>query len=84
VSQPKDVKGRRLLVPPCCAFRGEAPKRSEPRLRLVQPAELYMLASKSLHFVGYQGLSMIAVSGLDMATHAAAFLVDSSAPVLLS
>jgi mandelate racemase len=33
----------------------------------VSPAELYALARRSLHFVGYQGLSMIAVSGLDMA-----------------
>jgi len=33
----------------------------------VTPAELYAMARKSLHFVGYQGLSMIAVSGLDMA-----------------
>jgi mandelate racemase len=31
------------------------------------PVELYGLARRSLHFVGYQGLSMIAVSGLDMA-----------------
>lgn len=31
------------------------------------PAELYALARKSLHFVGYQGMSMIAVAGLDMA-----------------
>src|SRR6185436_5247316 len=31
------------------------------------PVELYALARRSLHFVGYQGLSMIAVSGLDMA-----------------
>jgi mandelate racemase len=35
--------------------------------RRVAPIELYELARKSLHFVGYQGLSMIAVSGLDMA-----------------
>ena len=35
--------------------------------REVAPVELYELARKSLHFVGYQGLSMIAVSGLDMA-----------------
>jgi mandelate racemase len=35
--------------------------------RRVAPLELYELARKSLHFVGYQGLSMIAVSGLDMA-----------------
>ncbi len=35
--------------------------------RPVTPVELYSAARKSLHFVGYQGLSMIAVSGLDMA-----------------
>jgi mandelate racemase len=35
--------------------------------RPVAPVELYELARKSLHFVGYQGLAMIAVSGLDMA-----------------
>jgi mandelate racemase len=35
--------------------------------RAVAPSELYALARKSLHFVGYQGMSMIAVSGLDMA-----------------
>jgi mandelate racemase len=35
--------------------------------RRVAPAELYETARKSLHFVGYEGLSMIAVSGLDMA-----------------
>lgn len=35
--------------------------------RSVRPIELYALARKSLHFVGYQGMSMIAVSGLDMA-----------------
>ena len=35
--------------------------------RRVAPVELYDTARKSLHFVGYQGLSMIAVSGLDMA-----------------
>ena len=33
----------------------------------VTPIELYNLARKSLHFVGYQGMSMIAVAGLDMA-----------------
>jgi mandelate racemase len=31
------------------------------------PLELYAAARRSLHFVGYQGLAMIAVSGLDMA-----------------
>jgi len=35
--------------------------------RCIAPVELYEAARKSLHFVGYQGLSMIAVSGLDMA-----------------
>ncbi len=35
--------------------------------RPIAPVELYEAARKSLHFVGYQGLSMIAVSGLDMA-----------------
>jgi mandelate racemase len=35
--------------------------------RKLVPFELYELARKSLHFVGYQGQSMIAVSGLDMA-----------------
>lgn len=33
----------------------------------VAPVELYELARKSLHFVGYQGLSMVAASALDMA-----------------
>jgi mandelate racemase len=36
--------------------------------RRVSPVDLYYeTARKSLHFVGYQGLSMIAVAGLDMA-----------------
>jgi mandelate racemase len=35
--------------------------------RSVAPAELFDAARKSLHFVGYGGLSMIAASGLDMA-----------------
>jgi L-alanine-DL-glutamate epimerase-like enolase superfamily enzyme len=33
----------------------------------VSPVDLYEKARKSLHFVGYQGLSIIAVPGLDMA-----------------
>jgi mandelate racemase len=37
------------------------------RGRTVAPIELYAAARKSLHFVGYQGLSMIAVSAIDMA-----------------
>jgi mandelate racemase len=35
--------------------------------RPIAPVDLYELARKSLHFVGYQGIAMIAVSGLDMA-----------------
>ncbi len=35
--------------------------------RRIAPVELFEAARKSLHFVGYEGLSMIAVSGLDMA-----------------
>lgn len=35
--------------------------------RQVAPAELFEASRKSLHFVGYEGLSMIAASGLDMA-----------------
>lgn len=35
--------------------------------RKLVPFELYELARKSLHFVGYHGQSMITVSGLDMA-----------------
>lgn len=35
--------------------------------RRVAPFELYDLGRKSLHFVGYGGMAMIAVSGLDMA-----------------
>jgi mandelate racemase len=35
--------------------------------RRVAPQELYAAARKSLHFVGYDGLAMIAVSAVDMA-----------------
>jgi mandelate racemase len=35
--------------------------------RRVAPLEFYTAARKSLHFVGYEGLAMIAASGLDMA-----------------
>jgi len=37
------------------------------RGRRVAPLELFDAARKSLHFVGYEGLSMIAASGIDMA-----------------
>jgi mandelate racemase len=35
--------------------------------RRVAPTELFEASRKSLHFVGYEGLSLIAASGLDMA-----------------
>jgi mandelate racemase len=35
--------------------------------RRVAPVELFDAARKSLHFVGYEGLAMIAAAGLDMA-----------------
>ncbi len=59
--EPYLVKAMRYLVPALNDL-GEA-LRGQP----VAPAELYEKARKSLHFVGYEGLSMIAVSGLDMA-----------------
>jgi len=59
--EPYTIKTMRYLVPALQDF-GELLKG-----RRVAPIELYDLARKSLHFVGYQGLSMIAVSGLDMA-----------------
>jgi mandelate racemase len=34
--------------------------------RQVAPAEIFEVARKSLHFLGYQGLRIVAVSGLDM------------------
>jgi mandelate racemase len=59
--EPYTIKTMRYLVPALQDF-GELLKG-----RRVAPIELYELARKSLHFVGYQGQSMIAVSGLDMA-----------------
>jgi mandelate racemase len=35
--------------------------------RRVAPIEFYEAARKSLHFVGYEGMAMIAVAGIDMA-----------------
>src|SRR5215217_3952885 len=59
--EPYTAKAMRYLVP---ALRdlGDALKGQR-----VAPADLYGLARRSLHFVGHQGMSMIAVSGLDMA-----------------
>ena len=59
--EPYIVKSMRYLIPALHDL-GEMLKG-----RQVRPVELYDLARKSLHFVGYQGMSMIAVSGLDMA-----------------
>lgn len=59
--EPYTVKTMRYLVPALQDF-GDMLKG-----RAVAPAELYELARKSLHFVGYEGQSMIAVAGLDMA-----------------
>jgi mandelate racemase len=55
--EPYTVKTMRYLVDFGAMLKG----------RRVAPVELYDLARKSLHFVGYQGLSMIEVSGMDMA-----------------
>jgi len=52
--------------------------------RRVAPAELFDASRKSLHFVGYEGLSMIAAAGLDMAAwDALAKAVDLPLCVLL-
>ena len=59
--EPYIVKSMKYLVPALHDL-GEALKG-----RRVAPQELYEQARKSLHFVGYEGLSMIAVAGLDMA-----------------
>jgi mandelate racemase len=59
--EPYSIKTMRYLVPALQDF-GELLKG-----RRVAPLELYDVARKSLHFVGYQGQSMVAVSGLDMA-----------------
>src|ERR1700738_4194786 len=58
---PYTIKTMRYLVPALQDFGALLTGRR------VAPVALYDLARKSLHFVGYQGLSMIAVSGLDMA-----------------
>jgi mandelate racemase len=59
--EPYTVKTMKYLVPALHDL-GELLKGCK-----VCPTELYAAARKSLTFVGYQGLSMIAVSGLDMA-----------------
>jgi mandelate racemase len=59
--EPYTAKAMKYLIPALHDF-GEMLK-GHP----IAPTELYALARKSLHFVGYQGMSMIAVAGLDMA-----------------
>jgi mandelate racemase len=59
--EPYTVKTMKYLVPALHDFGAML------KGRPVRPVELYDIARKSLHFVGYQGMSMIAVSGLDMA-----------------
>ena len=59
--EPYTVKAMKYLVPALHDL-GDMLKGRE-----LAPVEFYELARKSLHFVGYQGLSMIAVSGLDLA-----------------
>ena len=59
--EPYVVKSMRYLVPALHDF-GELLKG-----RPVAPLEFFDAARKSLHFVGYEGMSMIAASGLDMA-----------------
>ncbi len=59
--EPYVPKAMRYLMPALHDL-GEALKG-----RRVAPAELFEAGRKSLHFVGYEGLSAIAVAGLDMA-----------------
>ena len=59
--EPYTTKAMKYLIPALIDF-GALLKGHR-----VTPIELYNLARKSLHFVGYQGMSMIAVAGLDMA-----------------
>jgi mandelate racemase len=59
--EPYVVKSMRYLVPALHDLSEML------RGRPLAPVELFDAARKSLHFVGYEGLSMIAASGLDMA-----------------
>jgi mandelate racemase len=59
--EPYTVKAMKYLIPGLQDFGAML------KGRPVRPADLYDVARKSLHFVGYEGQSMIAVSGLDMA-----------------
>jgi mandelate racemase len=59
--EPYTVKTMRYLVPALHDLGAMLAGKT------LSPVELYNLGRKSLHFVGYQGMSMIAVAGLDMA-----------------
>src|SRR6201987_4286270 len=59
--EPYIPKSMRYLVPVMHDL-GELLKGSR-----LAPIKFYEAARKSLHFFGYEGMSMIAVSGLDMA-----------------
>ena len=59
--EPYILKSMRYLIPALHDL-GEMLKG-----RRLAPVELYDAARKSLHFVGYEGMSMIAVAGVDMA-----------------
>jgi mandelate racemase len=59
--EPYIVKSMRYLIPALHDL-GEMLKG-----RRVAPLEIYEACRKSLHFVGYEGMSMIAVAGIDMA-----------------
>jgi mandelate racemase len=59
--EPYTVKAMKYLIPALEDFNALFAGKQ------VVPADMYAAARKSLHFVGYAGMSMIAVSGLDMA-----------------
>jgi len=59
--EPYIIKSMRYLVPALNDFGNLL------RGKQVIPVEFFETARKSLHFVGYEGLSMIAAAGLDMA-----------------
>ena len=59
--EPYTVRTMKYLIPALHDF-GEMLQGQR-----VAPVDLYGATRKSLHFVGYQGMSMISVSGLDMA-----------------
>lgn len=59
--EPYLVKSMRYIVPALHDFSAML------KGRRIAPVELFHEARKSLHFVGYEGMSLIAASGLDMA-----------------